>query len=105
MNGDEFNKLKELNLVILDNNPIKNIDNPYFFDINYLPNLKLISVTQTELAEDKINELIRYAESNMDLVVKHKKVELVNMPTTTSSCIIVLATNPTLLSTTFLLML
>lgn len=102
MNGDEFNKLKELNLVILDNNPIKNIDNPYFFDINYLPNLKLISVTQTELAEDKINELIRYAESNMDLVVKHKKVELVNMPTTTSSSIKVLATNPTLISTTLL---
>jgi hypothetical protein len=43
----------------LDNNPIKNIDNPYFFDINYLPNLKLISVTQTELAEDKINELVK----------------------------------------------
>ena len=81
LNGDEFNSLSELNILILNQNPIKDIDNVYFIDFKFLPNLRLIYMSETSLNEAKMNELVRYSKTNTNATVKYK----VDRPDTTTS--------------------
>lgn len=78
LNGDEFNGLTELNILLLSRNPIKDIDNIYFIKSKYLPNLRLVFMSQTKLSPNKLNQLEAYSKESTNVTFKHKLISYIS---------------------------
>ena len=99
LNGDEFQSLSELSIVVLSQNPIKDLDNVQFISAKYLPNLKLVYLSQTKLAPKKLNELVAYSKASTNVTVKYKLVDfqtLINSQTTTTKLAMLTTISPTI---------
>ena len=69
LNGDEFNNLDELRVLVLANNPLKDIDNIYFVDVKYMPVLRVLDVSETRLAPARLAELAHYSDEHTNATV------------------------------------
>lgn len=63
LNGDEFDKLNQLTVLILNGNPLKDIENVHFIDSSNLPSLKLVYLYNTEIVSNKNIEFIEYSKN------------------------------------------
>ena len=77
LNGDEFNGLKELTVLILNKNPLKDIENIYFIHSANLPSLKLFYIYETKLLDKKQFELINYSTEFSNVSILNESTEKV----------------------------
>ena len=67
LNGNEFDGLNQLTVLILDRNPLKDIENIDFISSKNLPNLQLIHMYQTKILEDTNQKFIEYSKGLISL--------------------------------------
>ncbi len=82
LNGDEFYGLNELTILVLNSNPLKDIDNINFIGVNHLPSLRFFYLTETTLPAKKLNELIHYSKKSTNTSIRYQLVTTSTVITT-----------------------
>ena len=82
LTGDEFIDLDELNVLILNKNPLKDIDNYKFL---MLQNLRFIFLAETNLPNNKLIDMEQYARKFTNSSLKYKLKDFKQFKKTTKS--------------------
>jgi len=83
LHGDEFKGFTELEVIVLSNNPLKQIETLTFLATDSLPKLKVVYAARCQISTEQMTYVVSFLRANSNATIKYKERRLAAISSTT----------------------